>query len=107
MSTERGDGIVRSFGRGAYTSANQYFGNGTIVTIDPIGTGCISSNDTILSLGDLSIRNTQLLVAYDRDGVYYRRITDGLSYGDWKRLAFTTDNIATATKLQTARKIWG
>ena len=94
MSTGNGTGIVRSFGRGAYTSANQYFGNGTIVTIDPKGTGCISANDTILSLGDLSIRNTQLLVAYDRDGVYYRRITDGLSYGDWKRLAFTTDTVA-------------
>ena len=94
MSTGNGTGIVRSFGRGAYTSANQYFGNGTIVTIDPKGTGCISANDTILSLGDTSIRNTQLLVAFDRDGVYYRRITDGLSYGDWKRLAFTTDTVA-------------
>ena len=105
MSTGNGAGIVRSFGRGAYTSANQYFGNGTIVTIDPIGTGCISANDTILSLGDLPMRNTQLLVAYDRDGVYYRRITDGLSYGDWKRLAFTTDNVTSASKWATARKI--
>ena len=58
-------------------------------------------------MGDLSIRNTQLLVAYDRDGVYYRRITDDLSYGDWKRLAFTTDNVASATRLQTPRTIWG
>lgn len=107
MSTGRGDGIVRSFGRGAYTSANQYFGNGTIVAIDPLGTGCISANDTILSLGDTSTRNTQLLVAWDRDGVYYRRITDSQNYGNWKRLAFTTDNIASATKLQTPRTIWG
>lgn len=107
MSTGRGNGIVRSFSRGTYTSANQYFGNGTIVTIDPKGTGCISANDTILSLGDLANRNTQLLVAYDRDGVYYRRITDSLSYGDWKRLAFTTDNVASATKLQTTRTLWG
>ena len=107
MSTGRGNGILRSFSRGTYTSANQYFGNGTIVAIDPIGTGCISANDTILSLGDLANRNTQLLVAYDRDGVYYRRITDNLSYGSWKRLAFTTDNVASATKLQTPRSIWG
>lgn len=107
MSTGRGDGIVRSFSRGAYTSANQYFGNGTIVAIDPIGTGCISANDTILSLGDLANRNTQLLVAWDRDGVYYRRITDSQNYGNWKRLAFTTDNIDSATKLATARNIWG
>lgn len=107
MSTGRGDGIVRSFSRGAYTSANQYFGNGTIVAIDPIGTGCISANDTILSLGDTSNRNTQLLVAWDRDGVYYRRIIDTTNYGSWKRLAFTTDNIDSATKLATARSIWG
>lgn len=91
MSTGRGAGILRSFGRGTYNSANQYFGNGTIVTIDPLGTGCISANDTILSLGDTSIRNTQLLVTYDRDGVYYRRITDSLNYGAWKKLAFITD----------------
>lgn len=107
MSTGRGNGILRSFSRGTYTSANQYFGNGTIVAIDPIGTGCISANDTILSLGDLAERNTQLLVAYDRDGIFYRRITDNLSYGSWKRLAFTTDNVASASKLQTPRTIWG
>mgnify|MGYP000268899889 CR=1 FL=1 len=107
MSTGRSYGIVRSFDRRTYTSANQYFGNGTIVAIDPKGEGCISTNDTILSLGDLSIRNTQLLVAYDRDGVYYRRITDNLNYGNWKRLAFTSDNVASATKLQTPRTIWG
>ena len=108
MSTGRGDGITLSFGRGAYTSANQYFGNGTIVAIDPKGEGCISANDTIFSLGDSSDRNTQLLVGWDRDGVYYRRITDRLDYyGNWKRLAFTTDNVASATKLQTSRLLWG
>ena len=97
MSTGDHEGIVRSFKPGTYTSANQYFGNGTIVTIDPIGTGCISLNDTILSLGSHRNRNTQLLFAHDRDGVYYRRIADGLTYGDWKRLAFTTDNVSSAT----------
>ena len=107
MSTGRCDGILRSFARGGYTSANQYFGNGTVVAIDPKGEGCISANDTIFSLGDTSVRNTQLLVAFDRDGVYYRRIGNSQNYGDWKRLAFTTDNIASATKLQTPRTIWG
>lgn len=93
-------GVVRSWRRGTYTSANQYFGNGNIVTIDPKGTGCISANDTILSLGDDDNRNTQLLFAYDRDGVYYRRITDSSSYGSWKQLAFTTDNVSSATKVK-------
>lgn len=111
MSTGSGYGIVRSFMPGTYTSANQFLGNGTIVTIDPLGTGCISHNDTILSLGFHPTRNTQLLVAYDRDGVYYRRIINDLNYGDWKKLAFTdsdiTGNAASATKLQTPRTIWG
>lgn len=107
MSTGRSAGIVRSFSRGTYTSANQYFGNGTIVAIDPLGTGCISLNDTILSLGDSPNRNTQLLVPFDRDGVYYRRIPESVIYGNWKRLAFTTDNVDSATKLQTPRTIWG
>ena len=91
MSTGAPYGIVRSFMYGTYTSANQFFGNGTIVTIDPKGTGCISNNDTILSLGYNPTRNTQLLVPYDRDGVYYRRINDDLNYGSWKKLAFTSD----------------
>lgn len=90
-------GVTRSWQRGFATSANQYFGNGNVVTIDPIGTGCLSANDTILSLGDLATRNTQLLVSHNSDGVWYRRITDALSYGSWKRLAFITDNVASAT----------
>ena len=102
MSTGNRAGVLRSFMRGTYTSANQYFGNGTIVAIDPKGTGCISSNDTIFSLGDSSIRNTQLLFSYDRDGIYYRRITESLNYGDWKRLAFITDNVGSADKLTTS-----
>ena len=99
-------GVMRSWGRSAYTSANQYFGNGNVVTIDPMGTGCLSANDTILSLGDNAQRNTQLLFRWDFDGIYYRRINSA-TYGDWKRCAFTSDNVASATKLQTARTLWG
>ena len=84
-------GVTRSWGRGTYTSANQYFGNGNVVTIDPQGTGCLSANDTILSLGDKNNRNTQLLVRWDEDGLFYRRIVDDLTYGDWKRFAFSSE----------------
>lgn len=100
-------GILRSWSRDTFTSANQYFGNGSVVTIDPQGIGCVSGNDTILSLGDLNVRNTQLLFPYDRNRIYYRRIVDDLSYGSWLSLAFLSDNVASATKLHTARKIWG
>ena len=31
----------------------------------------------------------------------------GGKWSDWKRLAFTTSNVASATKLQTARSLWG
>ncbi len=31
----------------------------------------------------------------------------GGNWSAWKRLAFTTSNVASATKLQTARKLWG
>lgn len=102
-----GGGVMQSFKRGTYTSANQYFGNGIVVTIDPKGEGCISSNDTILSLGERAIRNTQILCPYNSNGVYYRRIIDDLTYGDWLRLAFTTDNVASATRLQGTYSLWG
>jgi hypothetical protein len=32
---------------------------------------------------------------------------DGTKWKDWNMIAFTTDNVASATKLQTARTIWG
>ena len=35
--------------------------------------------------------------------LYYRSSTDE----DWNRVAYTSDNVASATKLQTARTIWG
>ena len=57
---------IRIYGRQRgkrMAQTSQYFGNGTLVALDPKGTGCISANDTILSLGDLAVRNTQLLVA--------------------------------------------
>lgn len=33
--------------------------------------------------------------------------TSGADLGDWKRIAFTDSNVASATKLATARTIWG
>lgn len=38
---------------------------------------------------------------------YFRQQIDDGSWLDWKQLAFLTDNVASATKLQTARTIWG
>lgn len=33
--------------------------------------------------------------------------TNGFTYSNWHQIAFTDSNVASATKLQTARKIWG
>ena len=38
---------------------------------------------------------------------YFRMVYETGDYSDWKKLAFLTDNVASATKLQTARTIFG
>lgn len=38
---------------------------------------------------------------------YFRYLYGTNNWSDWKRLAFLTDNVASATKLATARTIWG
>ncbi|MCR8874894.1 tail fiber domain-containing protein [Phocaeicola barnesiae] len=39
--------------------------------------------------------------------IYFRTRTNGGSWTPWNKLAYITDNVASATKLQTARTIWG
>lgn len=40
--------------------------------------------------------------------IYYRSNRDSVStWSDWRMLAFTTDNVASATKLQNKRTLWG
>ena len=72
------EGVMRSWLRGRYTTVNQYFGNGNVVTIDPKPTDdtSLSANTTILSLGDNANRNTQLAFYYESDTIRYRRCTD-------------------------------
>ena len=38
---------------------------------------------------------------------HFRSIGGGGNWSPWRQLAFLTDNVASATKLQTARTIWG
>lgn len=38
---------------------------------------------------------------------YFRSLQDTGRWKPWKKLAFLTDNVASATKLQTARTVWG
>lgn len=78
------EGVMRSWLRGRYTTVNQYFGNGNVVTIDPKPTDdvTLSTNTTVLSLGDLPTRNTQLAFHYDTNTIKYRRHDDS-NWNDW------------------------
>ena len=101
------EGIMRSWKRGAYTTVNQYFGNGNVVVIDPKPTddSTLWANTTIFSLGDNANRNHQLAFGYGTDIIKYRRNNDG--WNAWKTIAFTDSNVSSATRLQTARTLWG
>jgi hypothetical protein len=79
-----GEGVMRSWFRGRYTTVNQYFGNGNVVTIDPKPTddATLSANTTVLSLGDVPTRNTQLAFHYDTNTIKYRRHDDS-KWNDW------------------------
>lgn len=109
-------GVMRSWTRGTYTTAKQYFGNGNVVVIDPQPTDDSSlwANTTIFSVGDLEARSHQLAFGYNDDVIKYRRVSGASTapiYNNWRTLAFTNSNItgnaASATKLQTARNLWG
>ena len=78
------EGVMRSWLRGRYTTVNQYFGNGNVVTIDPKPTddATLSANTTVLSLGDVPTRNTQLAFHYDTNTIKYRRHDDS-KWHDW------------------------
>lgn len=78
------EGVMRSWLRGRYTTVNQYFGNGNVVTIDPKPTddATLSVNTTVLSLGDTPTRNTQLAFHYDTNTIKYRRHDDS-KWNDW------------------------
>lgn len=78
------EGVMRSWLRGRYTTVNQYFGNGNVVTIDPKPTDdvTLSANTTVLSLGDVPTRNTQLAFHYETNMIKYRRHDDS-KWNDW------------------------
>lgn len=82
-----GEGVMRSWLRGRYTTVNQYFGNGNVVTLDPKPTddSTLSTNTTIFSLGDTPTRNTQLAFYYDSDTIKYRRHDDS-RWNSWVTL---------------------
>ena len=86
--------------------------NGGIYNMDgnPNGvSGLVNNswNQTVFNVSNYSdTRQKQLIFRYDSDEVYYRRHTDS-GWSSARIIAFTDSNIASATKLQTARNLWG
>ncbi|MDE6437010.1 MAG: hypothetical protein K2K69_05850, partial [Muribaculaceae bacterium] len=67
--------------------------------------------NTIASLLDITYSNdwrSQLFVRHTANtSLHVRSRYNGTTWGTWRELAFTDSNVASATKLQTARTIWG
>ena len=106
------DSFVRQFGY--ITSANT--GNallaGTFRFQEVSGTGLPSGatayGTMLTARGGNYDTLWQLYGNYNNDGLFYRRGNNtGIASNGWKQIAFTDSNVASATKLQTTRKIWG
>ncbi len=63
---------------------------------------------SLLVLGEGNYRK-QIYSDYNDNHLYTRTqyYSNGIKWNNWSTVALTTDNVASATKLQTARTIWG
>ena len=57
--------------------------------------------------GDESGGLSKQLALTDNGNMWLRNASSETAWGTWKKLAFTSDNVASATKLATQRTIWG
>lgn len=86
-------------------SGGIYNMDGSTANVD----GLVSSsyNQTVFNVSNYSSRRQkQLIFIYDSDTIYYRRRVDQ-GWTPVRIIAFTNSNVASATKLATARTIWG
>lgn len=86
------------------TNAGEFFYSGFRPSHIPYGNyvGGITLQTFLDAVNDY---RTQLAFSTDAKG-FVRSYTNG-SWSDWKTIAFTDSNVASATKLETARKLWG
>lgn len=52
-------------------------------------------------------RSQLFIIPGSKTTIHARSFFGGTTWGDWRELAFTDSNVASATKLQTARTLWG
>ena len=104
-----------------------YYGN-TNTYDDQVGSRIIQINDTAITSTYnqwgtiIQWSNTPTIPPSDTDSrsnwyfqlfgstdsnLYYRQRINGGNWKEWRTIAFTTSNVASATKLQTARTLWG
>lgn len=95
LSTE--DGFIN-----APLGIHQLQGSGAATNPSPIDYG------TLITFGGYDeYFNLQLTTSYDASRAWIRGINKYSSVGNWHELAFLDSNVASATKLETARTIWG
>ena len=64
--------------------------------------------EVMCQLGSSANYVRQILYAYGTNNIYTRYSNDkGVGWSSWEQFAYLTSNVASATKLQTSRKIWG
>ncbi|MDE6860371.1 MAG: hypothetical protein K2J65_08165 [Duncaniella sp.] len=96
MGKDSSSGLTRSWARGTYTNLDEYYGNGNVVVFDPAPTSATSAgqnishsaNTILLSLGESSLRYTQLVFYYDTDTIRYRRKANS-DWQNWVTLLHT------------------
>ena len=94
-------GFVRHYGSGgSLNNAPSSFGNGAVLAL---------SNGTKGLSGQLAWNIVHNSTSNVTNKLWWRAAdsTNGFTYSQWKQIAFTNSNVASATKLETARTIWG
>ena len=94
-------GYVRHYGSGGrLNNAPSSFGNGAVLAL---------TNGMKGLSGQLAWNIVHNSTTNVTNKLWWRAAdsTNGFTYSQWKQIAFTDSNVASATKLETARTIWG
>lgn len=101
--------FVRQYG--VFYNANEALNAGTYrfhETMTGLPDGATNYGTLFVAREDSADTLWQIYGNYNNDGLFYRRGNNtGISDNSWKQIAFIDSNVTSATKLQTARTIWG
>lgn len=100
-TTELTNQDLNSYTYTNYSGKLYYAGGGNTTTNVPSQVGAYG----LMVLRNASGYTAQLMIS--SAGNWYSRTHNGTAWDAWNQLAHITDNVASATKLQTARTLWG